>query len=81
MAEVKRWLSPYDECDICHGPICGKVPWFVDGKTSFKGGPWALMCPECFRAHGVKLGCGFGQKYDGKTGVLLEGGCDQTEEE
>lgn len=78
MAEVKRWLSPYDECDICHGPIRGKVPWFVDGKTKLKG-LWGLICPKCFKKYGYGLGPGLGQKYDGKTAVLLEGGCEDNE--
>ena len=77
----KKWLSNYDNCDICGCQIKEKVPYFVDGKTVFKGGIWGLLCPDCHKKYGCGLGCGFGQKYDGKTGVLLEGGCDQTEEE
>ena len=68
----KRWMSPFDECDICHGPIKNHVPWFVDGMT--KQGPWGLMCPKCFKEHGVKIAYGFGQKYNGKTGKLMAGG-------
>lgn len=71
---TKKWLSAYDECDICHAPIKGKVKWFVDGKT--KMGPWGLMDPTCFKKFGVGLGCGMGQKYDGTSAELLEGGCE-----
>lgn len=69
--EVKRWLSNWDRCDICKEKIKGNSEWFVDGKTVF--GPWALMCERCFEEHGVGLGLGRGQKYDGKTAVLIEG--------
>ena len=76
--QVKRWLSPFDSCDICKGPIKGKVPYFVDGKL--KGhSMWALMCPKCFEKHGAGIGYGGGQKYDGTTGILLEGGSPDDE--
>ena len=74
MKEIKKWLSSFDVCDMCGKPIKGKAPWFVDGKL--KGySAWALMCPECYEKYGTGLGCGLGQKYDGTTAVLLEGGC------
>jgi len=69
---MKTWLSDYSKCDICGGPIKGKVEYFVDGQT--KMGPWALMCPTCFKRHGVAIKVGYGQKYDGKTGKLIAGG-------
>jgi hypothetical protein len=75
----KRWMSNYDECDICHGPIKNKVDFFVDGQI--KGSScWALMCPQCFKKYGVGIKYGIGQKYDGHTGLLLEGGSDLNEE-
>ena len=67
----KRWLSAWDECDLCHIPLKNNVPYFVDGATIY--GPWALMCPECHERGGKGLGLGRGQKYDGKTAVLIEG--------
>lgn len=73
---IKKWLSSYDSCDICQKPIKGMVPWFVDGKT--KMGPWGLLCPSCFIKHGVGIGYGIGQKYDGHTAELLEGGYEPT---
>ena len=73
----KKWLSEYEKCDICGDPIRDVADWFVDGKTVW--GPWALMDEKCFRNHGIGLGCGLGQKYDGKTAKLLEGGCDDTD--
>ena len=48
-------------CDICkyeHGK--DGVPAEVDGKT--KMGPWANMCADHFRSHGVGLGTGKGQQ-------------------
>lgn len=78
MSVKKYWLSDYIKCDICHGPIKGKVEYFVDGKV--KGHSyWALMCPICYKSHGVNLGPGLGQKYHGITAELLEGGCSNTE--
>ena len=77
---MKKWLSNYDNCDICGCKIKDNVEYFVDGKTKLNG-IWGLLCPICHKQYGVGLGCGFGQKYDGKTGILLEGGCEQTKEE
>lgn len=70
----KRDYHLFDTCEICHGPIKGVAKWFVDGAT--KQGPWAwaLMCPQCFELYGVSIRYGLGQKYDGNTGVLLDGG-------
>lgn len=73
------WTSSFDTCNICNMVIKNKVEYFVDGKT--KTGPWALMCPECFKKHGIAIGYGTGQKYDASTGKLLEGGCDITDDE
>ena len=78
MKRKKKWMSEWKECDVCHIPLKGEVEFFVDGKTVW--GPWGLLCPDCFRNHGVGLGCGMGQKYNGKTAELMEGGCDDTEE-
>jgi hypothetical protein len=56
-------------CDICQSKI---EDAYVDGRT--KSGPWANMCLPCWKKHGVgKLGTGFGQKYDAKTGKKIEG--------
>ena len=59
------WAGDVETCDVCNIKITEK---FVDGKTQM--GPWALMCPKCFRAHGRGLGLGLGQQYtrrdDGK---------------
>ena len=75
---TKKWLSAYDECDICHGPIKGKTKFFVDGKLKSHS-CWALMCDKCFKIHGAGLGCGLGQKYSSATAELLEGGCKDTD--
>lgn len=79
MIEKKYWLSSYDVCDMCHKPIKGVVPFFVDGKTTY--GPWAIMCPECYKKYGVNIGYGVGQKYDGTTAELLDGGSPHPEED
>jgi len=75
MAERKRWCGSRSECDICGADISvGKCEFFVDGKT--KQGPWALMCPDCLMVHGVGIGYGVGQMYDGmsETPWLMAGG-------
>ena len=59
MQPTKKWLSPHPKCDFNNSHEL--KPWFVDGKTST--GPWALMCSDCYRNHGV----GKGQRYDGIT--------------
>ena len=74
-----KWLSNFDKCDICGTSIKGTVEWFVDGRM--KAGSWALMCPRCFENNGVGLGIGFGQKYDGTTAELIEGGFKKGEVE
>jgi hypothetical protein len=38
---------------------------FIDGATL--AGPWAIMSPASYSAHGVGLGTGRGQKYQ-RTG-------------
>ncbi len=38
------------------------VDQFIDGRT--RRGPWAIMTPESFAAHGSgKLGTGYGQRF------------------
>jgi hypothetical protein len=52
------WLGSM-VCDFCQKSVVGKK--FVDGRTT--SGPWAVMCIECSREHGVGLGTGSGQLY------------------
>lgn len=66
---AKRWMGS-STCDFCHIDL-HKVPWFVDGNTSW--GSWAVMCNRCFPQHGVGLGEGRGQKYDGRTFEMIAG--------
>lgn len=52
-------------CDICI--VSGKPEDAAyDGRT--KDGPWANMCEDCFKVHGVGLGLGKGQKL-----ILIKG--------
>jgi len=65
---IKQWLGK-KKCDLC-GTTESK--YFVDGKTN--SGPWAFQCATCWQIRGVlKLGAGFGQKYNGTTFVKIEG--------
>lgn len=53
-----KWLGS-DVCDICHAKI---VTVLYDAKTVY--GPWATMCPRCWKDNTYqRLGVGLGQKY------------------
>ena len=67
VVEGDTWLGFDPYCDFCQTK---PQPWFVDGVTH--EGPWALMCPDCFKKHGVGLGVGKGQKFDTKTKKKIE---------
>ena len=59
-----KWYGTQPEkCDLDGEPI---EDLFFDGATKTNGtvGPWAIMCPHCFREHGVGLGTGVGQRYE-----------------
>lgn len=52
MKEVK--VLEYPACDFC-GDLA-----LYDGKTIL--GPWAYMCPDCFKEYGIGIGLGMGQR-------------------
>ena len=65
MEEKTEWTGRKTEwtrqktCDYC-----GRT-----GETMYdaatKEGPWAFMCPKCWKEHGFALlGPGFGQRYE-----------------
>jgi hypothetical protein len=58
--EKKYWAgSPNSKDDF--GLVISRA--FIDGKTIH--GPWAIMTPSSWRAHGIgRLGTGYGQKYE-----------------
>ena len=58
MGERTKWTGG-DACDCC-----GKTAnTMYDAET--KKGPWAFMCPECWKKHGLgRIGLGYGQRYD-----------------
>ncbi len=58
------------KCEFCEKDVT-KENCFFDAKTVL--GFWALMCNDCFMVHGVKLGIGWGQKYDSRTLEKLGG--------
>ena len=71
MSEEKKWMGSQDPlCDFCECRLVER-DFFVDGKT--RRGPWALMCPHCYRLNGFGVGTGLGQKYDPDTMIKLEG--------
>jgi hypothetical protein len=65
------YYDPPTACDVCEATIGEE---FTDAKTTH--GPWANLCPACFRKIGVGLGTGRGQRYrrqpDGQY-VKIEG--------
>jgi hypothetical protein len=63
----KMWYGS-KVCDFCKRDVSGIK--FVDGKTVH--GPWALMCMDCYRDHGMGFGTGRGQQYD-ETGKKIAG--------
>ena len=70
MSEKKWFGSPKTTCDFCHNEVRDSVS-FVDGKTT--RGPWAIMCPSCFRRNGLGIGPGLGQQYNGETFIKIGG--------
>lgn len=66
--DLKRWHGPRATCDLCKVDISKSR--FVDGKV--RGGPWALMCPECYQHRGMGLGTGLGQMYN-EDGIKIAG--------
>lgn len=56
-------MKAHTECIVDQLPncdFCGRTAGY-DGRTH--DGPWANMCSEDFRIHGVGLGLGKGQKF------------------
>lgn len=47
------------DCDFCAESGKKRTAQY-DGRTKF--GPWAYMCDTHFRAHGIGLGLGKGQR-------------------
>lgn len=65
---IARWLGKA-QCDFCRTK---ESPFWYDTRTTHR--PWALTCEDCYSKYGLgKLGQGYGQKYDGKTLLKLEG--------
>ena len=67
MASNVVWTSS-SECDFCHID-CGPV--LYDAVTKY--GPWATMCEDCWKKHGLNaLGPGLGQRYELKNGQYIK---------
>ena len=57
------WLSPVPALDDFGNAVHDE---FVDGATKGRAGapgPWAIMSPSAYKAVGVGLGTGRGQRY------------------
>lgn len=55
-----RWEME-KECNLCHRKITGEL---FDALDKYHFPQWATMCADCFHKHGMRLGIGFGQKYE-----------------
>ena len=67
---MKDWtkveVAREEKCDFCQD-IGKDVVALYDGKIVMVQGPWAFMCEEHFKMHGVGLGLGVGQMLINKT--------------
>ena len=57
-------VAELPKCDFCDEKAR------YDGKT--RTGPWAYMCPTHWRAHGMKLGTGWGQQLISRAELDLK---------
>ncbi len=48
------------QCDFCSKKAISEE-YLIDGKTT--QGPWAWMCPKCFKTNGTQIKWGSGQLY------------------
>ena len=55
---TRTYINPPKCCDYCSQTL---TDIFYDSKTVF--GPWANLCPHCFKEIGVGVGMGCAQKY------------------
>jgi hypothetical protein len=72
MRKNKQWLGTWPaKCDECKRDL-SIMSCFYDARTI--SGHWGLFCPKCFATVTMgKCGTGYGQCYDSKTLVKLEG--------
>jgi hypothetical protein len=72
MTTEKKWLGKWPAyCDEC-GRNLSLEKVFYDARTI--SSHWGLFCHKCFtKVTYGRLGTAFGQKYDSKTLVKLEG--------
>lgn len=68
----KKWMGDLPPvCNICDESIPDEE-YFIDGRIRGVTS-WAIMCVNCHAKHGAGLGTGYGQLYDVKTKVKVEG--------
>jgi hypothetical protein len=68
----KKWMGTWPaNCDECGVPLQNYTTFYDARATS---GHWGLFCPRCkLSVCGHRIGTGYGQCYDSKTLVKLEG--------
>ncbi len=57
---MKVWSGSEPKCDAGNGHNLNGE--FYDAAIPAYR-QWAILCPACAKRHGVKLGLGFGQRY------------------
>jgi len=62
MGNIQTEVTNLPNCDICLQKDGIKTPAKYDGKINQKPYCWAFMCEIHFRAYGIGLGVGRGQK-------------------
>lgn len=62
-----KWRGPRDYCNACNGAIHDQP--FYDAATQMG---WGLLCEDCFKEYGCKLGVGRGQAYNAQ-GIKVGG--------
>lgn len=60
MRQPRYWTGPAPvHCDLCNAEI---TDTFYD--AGLPRGPWGFFCNDCFTQNALKLGTGYGQKYE-----------------
>ena len=59
------------KCGMCQTHL-SSFRVFIDGRIAGRT-QWGILCPPCYKEHGIGLGLGKGQMYDTVTGEKLYG--------
>jgi hypothetical protein len=74
-SKPKKWLGTWPaKCDACKADLT-LYPVFYNAEARYGtwNGHWGLFCQTCFDYFRCMIGPSYGQKYDSKTLIKLEG--------